>query len=67
MVNHGGQEGANNNGDLGELTDFATDLMSLRNKVKLILLLVAITEIQRVIQIPAVELKNNPVLSVNLV
>lgn len=60
--NHSGQEGANNNGDLGELTDFATDLNESVKQGKIDPVIGRDTEIQRVIQILSRRTKNNPVL-----
>ena len=60
--NHSGQEGANNNGDLGELTDFATDLNESAKQGKIDPVIGRDTEIQRVIQILSRRIKNNPVL-----
>ena len=59
---HSGQEGANNNGDLGELTDFATDLNESAKQGKIDPVIGRDTEIQRVIQILSRRTKNNPVL-----
>ena len=59
---HSGQEGANNNGDLGELTDFATDLNVSAKQGKIDPVIGRDTEIQRVIQILSRRTKNNPVL-----
>ena len=60
--NHSGQEGTNNNGDLGELTDFATDLNESAKQGKIDPVIGRDTEIQRVIQILSRRTKNNPVL-----
>lgn len=60
--NHSGQEGVNNNGDLGELTDFATDLNESAKQGKIDPVIGRDTEIQRVIQILSRRTKNNPVL-----
>ncbi|MFR4827006.1 MAG: ATP-dependent Clp protease ATP-binding subunit [Veillonella nakazawae] len=60
--NHSGQEGANNNGDLGELTDFSTDLNESAKQGKIDPVIGRDTEIQRVIQILSRRTKNNPVL-----
>ena len=60
--NHSGQEGANNNGDLGDLTDFATDLNESAKQSKIDPVIGRDTEIQRVIQILSRRTKNNPVL-----
>ena len=60
--NHSGQEGANNNGDLGELTDFGTDLNESAKQGKIDPVIARDTEIQRVIQILSRRTKNNPVL-----
>lgn len=65
--NHSGQEGANNNGDLGELTDFATDLNESAKQGKLILLLVAIQKFNELFKYLVVELKIIPFSLVNLV
>lgn len=59
---HSGQEGANNNGDLGELTDFTTDLNESAKQGKIDPVIGRDTEIQRVIQILSRRTKNNPVL-----
>ena len=59
---HSGQEGANNNGDLGELTDFGTDLNESAKQGKIDSVIGRDTEIQRVIQILSRRTKNNPVL-----
>ena len=59
---HSGQEGANNNGDLGELTDFGTDLNESAKQGKIDPVIGRDTEIQRVIQILSRRTKNNPVL-----
>ena len=56
------QEGANNNGDLGDLTDFATDLNESAKQGKIDPVIGRDTEIQRVIQILSRRTKNNPVL-----
>ena len=61
-ANHSGQEGANNNGDLGELTDFGTDLNESAKQGKIDPVIGRDTEIQRVIQILSRRTKNNPVL-----
>lgn len=60
--NHSGQEGANNNGDLGELTDFGMDLNESAKQGKIDPVIGRDTEIQRVIQILSRRTKNNPVL-----
>ena len=60
--NEGRQEGANNNGDLGDLTDFATDLNESAKQSKIDPVIGRDTEIQRVIQILSRRTKNNPVL-----
>ena len=60
--NHSGQEGANNNGGLGELTDFGTDLNESAKQGKIDPVIGRDTEIQRVIQILSRRTKNNPVL-----
>ena len=59
---HSGQEGANNNGDLGELTYFGTDLNESAKQGKIDPVIGRDTEIQRVIQILSRRTKNNPVL-----
>lgn len=59
---HSGQEKANNNGDLGDLTDFATDLNESAKQGKIDPVIGRNTEIQRVIQILSRRTKNNPVL-----
>ena len=59
---HSGQEGANNNVDLGELTDFGTDLNESAKQGKIDPVIGRDTEIQRVIQILSRRTKNNPVL-----
>ena len=59
---HSGQEGANNNGDLGELTDFGMDLNESAKQGKIDPVIGRDTEIQRVIQILSRRTKNNPVL-----
>ena len=59
---HSGQEGANNNGDLGELTDFGTDLNESAKQGKIDPVIGRDSEIQRVIQILSRRTKNNPVL-----
>ena len=59
---YSGQEGANNNGDLGELTDFATDLNESAKQGKIDPVIGRDTEIQRVIQTLSRRTKNNPVL-----
>ena len=58
----GRQEGANYNGDLGDLTDFATDLNESAKQGKIDPVIGRDTEIQRVIQILSRRTKNNPVL-----
>ena len=60
--NHSGQEGVNNNGDLGDLTDFGTDLNESAKQGKIDPVIGRDTEIQRVIQILSRRTKNNPVL-----
>ena len=60
--NDGRQEGANNNSDLGDLTDFATDLNESAKQSKIDPVIGRDTEIQRVIQILSRRTKNNPVL-----
>ena len=59
---HSGQEGANNNGDLGDLADFGTDLNESAKQGKIDPVIGRDTEIQRVIQILSRRTKNNPVL-----
>ncbi|MBS5351989.1 MAG: ATP-dependent Clp protease ATP-binding subunit [Veillonella sp.] len=60
--NNGGQEGINSNNDLGELSDFATDLNEFAKQGKIDPVIGRDTEIQRVIQILSRRTKNNPVL-----
>lgn len=60
--NNGGQEGMNSNNDLGELSDFATDLNESAKQGKIDPVIGRDTEIQRVIQILSRRTKNNPVL-----
>ena len=60
--NNGGQEGINSNNDLGELSDFATDLNESAKHGKIDPVIGRDTEIQRVIQILSRRTKNNPVL-----
>ena len=60
--NNGGQEGMNSNNDLGELSDFATDLNKSAKQGKIDPVIGRDTEIQRVIQILSRRTKNNPVL-----
>ena len=60
--NNGGQEGINSNNDLGELSDFATDLSESAKQGKIDPVIGRDTEIQRVIQILSRRTKNNPVL-----
>ena len=60
--NNGGQEGINSNNDLGELSDFATDLNESAKEGKIDPVIGRDTEIQRVIQILSRRTKNNPVL-----
>ena len=60
--NKGGQEGINSNNDLGELSDFATDLNESAKQGKIDPVIGRDTEIQRVIQILSRRTKNNPVL-----
>ena len=60
--NNGGQEGINSNNDLGELSDFATDLNESAKQGKIDPVIGRNTEIQRVIQILSRRTKNNPVL-----
>ena len=57
-----GQEGVSHNGDLGDLTDFATDLNESAKQGKIDPVIGRDTEIQRVIQILSRRTKNNPVL-----
>ena len=60
--NNGGQEGINSNNDLGDLSDFATDLNESAKQGKIDPVIGRDTEIQRVIQILSRRTKNNPVL-----
>lgn len=60
--NNGGQEGINSNNDLGELSDFSTDLNESAKQGKIDPVIGRDTEIQRVIQILSRRTKNNPVL-----
>lgn len=60
--NNGGQEGINSNNNLGELSDFATDLNESAKQGKIDPVIGRDTEIQRVIQILSRRTKNNPVL-----
>ena len=60
--NNGGQEGINSNNDLGELSDFATDLNESAKQGKIDPVIGRDTEIQRVIQILSRRTKNNPVV-----
>ena len=60
--NNGGQEGINSNNDLGELSDFATDINESAKQGKIDPVIGRDTEIQRVIQILSRRTKNNPVL-----
>ena len=60
--NNGGQEGINSNNDLGELSDFTTDLNESAKQGKIDPVIGRDTEIQRVIQILSRRTKNNPVL-----
>ena len=60
--NNGGQEGINSNNDLGELSDFATDLNESAKQGKIDPVIGRDMEIQRVIQILSRRTKNNPVL-----
>lgn len=60
--NNGGQEGITSNNDLGELSDFATDLNESAKQGKIDPVIGRDTEIQRVIQILSRRTKNNPVL-----
>ena len=59
---HSGQDGANNNGDLGDLADFGTDLNESAKQGKIDPVIGRDIEIQRVIQILSRRTKNNPVL-----
>ena len=58
----GRQEGANNNGDLGDLTDFATDLNESAKQGKIDPVIGRDTEIQRVIQSLRRRTQHTPVL-----
>ncbi len=58
----GGQDGANSNGQLGDLADFATDLNESAKQGKIDPVIGRDKEIQRVIQILSRRTKNNPVL-----
>lgn len=58
----GGQDGANRNGQLGDLADFATDLNESAKQGKIDPVIGRDKEIQRVIQILSRRTKNNPVL-----
>ena len=60
--NDNGQEGVSHNGNLGDLTDFATDLNESAKQGKIDPVIGRDTEIQRVIQILSRRTKNNPVL-----
>ena len=60
--NNGGQEGISSNNDLGELSDFATDLNESAKQGKIDPVIGRDTEIQRVILILSRRTKNNPVL-----
>lgn len=60
--NDNGQEGVSHNGDLGDLTDFGTDLNESAKQGKIDPVIGRDTEIQRVIQILSRRTKNNPVL-----
>ena len=60
--NHGGQEGLDSHNDLGDLSDFATDLNESAKQGKIDPVIGRDTEIQRVIQILSRRTKNNPVL-----
>ena len=62
VSNNGGQEEINSNNDLGELSDFATDLNESAKQGKIDPVIGRDTEIQRVIQILSRRTKNNPVL-----
>ena len=62
VSNNSGQEGINSNNDLGELSDFATDLNESAKQGKIDPVIGRDTEIQRVIQILSRRTKNNPVL-----
>ena len=57
-----GQEGPNGDGELGDLSDFATDLNEYAKQGKIDPVIGRDTEIQRVIQILSRRTKNNPVL-----
>ena len=57
-----GQEGSNGDGELGDLSDFATDLNEYAKQGKIDPVIGRDTEIQRVIQILSRRTKNNPVL-----
>ena len=57
-----GQEGSNGDGELGDLSDFATDLNEYAKQGKIDPVIGRDIEIQRVIQILSRRTKNNPVL-----
>ena len=57
-----GQEGSHGDGELGDLSDFATDLNESAKQGKIDPVIGRDTEIQRVIQILSRRTKNNPVL-----
>ena len=57
-----GQEGSHRDGELGDLSDFATDLNESAKQGKIDPVIGRDTEIQRVIQILSRRTKNNPVL-----
>ena len=57
-----GQEGSHGDGELGDLSDFATDLNEYAKQGKIDPVIGRDTEIQRVIQILSRRTKNNPVL-----
>ena len=60
--NNVGQEGLDSHNDLGDLSDFATDLNEFAKQGKIDPVIGRDTEIQRVIQILSRRTKNNPVL-----
>ena len=62
----GGQDGANRNGQLGDLADFATDLNESAKQGKIDPVIGRDKEIQRVIQILSRRTKNNPVLHLSM-
>lgn len=57
-----GQDSSNGDGELGDLSDFATDLNEYAKQGKIDPVIGRDTEIQRVIQILSRRTKNNPVL-----